>query len=163
MGKGPKRGGFQFRRGERHGQLTSTGKCVRGFRRIVAAPPPWFFVSESGFGVYFAVNDPNGIQFHVPLFFLFFFAPTSFFFFFFGIPLEIIKVERSLSILHLFHANSLVDSGLHLVLNPQTVWIGATPRMSFSGRRVSLLRPSSRRFSVSKGLSENGELSLLWF
>lgn len=29
--------------------------------------------------------------------------------------------------------------------------------MSFSGRRVSILRPSSdRRFSTSKGLSENG-------
>lgn len=30
--------------------------------------------------------------------------------------------------------------------------------MSFSGRRVSILRPSNRRFSQSKGLSENG-----WF
>lgn len=29
--------------------------------------------------------------------------------------------------------------------------------MSFSGRRVSILRPSNRRLSVSKGLSENGE------
>jgi hypothetical protein len=29
--------------------------------------------------------------------------------------------------------------------------------MSFSGRRVSILRPSSdRRFSTSKGLSDNG-------
>jgi hypothetical protein len=34
--------------------------------------------------------------------------------------------------------------------------------MSFSGRRVSILRPSNRRLSVSKGLSENGEYLLLW-
>lgn len=41
-----------------------------------------FFVSESGFGVYFAVNNPNGIQFHVPLFFLSsFFLPQPLFFF----------------------------------------------------------------------------------
>lgn len=56
-----------------------------------------FFVSESGFGVYFAVNNPNGIQFHVPLFFLSsFFLPQPLFFFLFGIPLEKIKVERFL-------------------------------------------------------------------
>jgi hypothetical protein len=32
--------------------------------------------------------------------------------------------------------------------------------MSFSGRRVSILRPSSRRFSQGKELSENGSLPL---
>ena len=40
--------------------------------------------------------------------------------------------------------------------------------MSFSGRRLSILRPSNRRFSVGKELSENGMsivlfLSLLLF
>jgi hypothetical protein len=36
--------------------------------------------------------------------------------------------------------------------------------MSFSGRRVSILRPSTRRFSASKGLSDNGAyFSLLAF
>lgn len=30
--------------------------------------------------------------------------------------------------------------------------------MSFSGRRLSILRPSNRRFSVGKELSENGTL-----
>jgi hypothetical protein len=32
--------------------------------------------------------------------------------------------------------------------------------MSFSGRRVSILRPSNRRFSQGKGLSENGRSSM---
>ena len=32
--------------------------------------------------------------------------------------------------------------------------------MSFSGRRLSILRPSGRRFSVGKELSENGASSI---
>ena len=32
--------------------------------------------------------------------------------------------------------------------------------MSFSGRRVSILRPSNRRFSLGKELSENGAFFL---